>query len=174
MRSSRYYIRGSTRILSGPILFNVFFNDFFWVILIASSRNCADINALTSFAKSLEDIIKILEHEREAALTWFRNNRMIVNPNKFETILLNKSKSSHFEEITNIGNEKIETPSVVKLLGIEINNKLNFTNHINTICRSAANQLNALIRLRHFLKIEERKALIQSFLLSNFTYCPLA
>ena len=99
---------------------------------------------------------------------------MIVNPNKFETILLNKSKSSHFEEITNIENEKIETPSVVKLLGIEINNKLNFTNHINTICRSAANQLNALIRLRHFLKIEEGKALIQSFLLSNFTYCPLA
>ena len=28
----------------------------------------------------------------------------------------------------------------VKLLGIEIDDKLNFNNHINTICRSAANQ----------------------------------
>ena len=51
--------------------------------------------------------------------------------------------------------------------------KLNFNNHISTICRSAANQLNALIRLRHFLGIEERKTLIQSFVLSNFNYCPL-
>ena len=57
---------------------------------------------------------------------------------------------------------------------IEIDNKLNFNNHINTICRSAANQLNALLRLRHVLGIEERKALIQSFALSNFNYGPLA
>ena len=61
----------------------------------------------------------------------------------------------------------------LRFLRIEIDNKLNFNNHINTICRSAANQLNALIRLRHFLETKERKALIQSFVLSNFNYCPL-
>ena len=48
--------------------------------------------------------------------------------------------------------------------------KLNFNNHINTIYRTSANPLNALIRLRRFLGIEERKALIQSFVLSNFIY----
>ena len=48
--------------------------------------------------------------------------------------------------------------------------KLNFNNHINTIYRTSANQLNALIRLRRFLGIEERKALIQSFVWSNFIY----
>ena len=73
----------------------------------------------------------------------------------------------------NIGNEKIESLSAIKLLGIEIDDKLNFNNHINTICRSAANQLNALMRLRRFLGLEDRKALIQSFVLSNFNYCPL-
>ena len=62
----------------------------------------------------------------------------------------------------------------VKLLGTEVDDKLSFNNHINTICRSAANQLNALIRLRRSLGIGERKALIQSFALSNFNYCPLA
>ena len=68
----------------------------------------------------------------------------------------------------NIRNEKIESLSAVKLLGIEMDHKLNFNNHINIICRSAANQLNALIRVRNFLGTEERKALIQSFVLSNF------
>ena len=95
------------------------------------------------------------------------------NPNKFQAILLNKSKSIHVKATMNIGNEKIESLHAIKLLGIEIDNKLNFNNHINTICRLAANQLNALISLRRFLGTEERKALIQSFVLSNFNYYSL-
>ena len=95
---------------------------------------------------------------------------MIVNPNKFQAILLNKSKSTHYKDTMNIGNEKIESLCVVKLLKIEIGNKFNFNNHINTICRSAADQLNVFIGLKRFLGTEERKVLIQNFVLSNFNY----
>ena len=103
-------------------------------------------------------------------MTWFSNNKMIVNPNKFQAILLNKSKSTHVKDTMNIGNEKIESLSVVKLLKIEIGNKFNFNNHINTICRSAADQLNVFMGLKRFLGTEERKVLIQNFVLSNFNY----
>ena len=115
-------------------------------------------------------LLKKLEHECDAALTWFKNNKMMVNPNKFQAILLNKSKSTHVKDTMNIGNEKIESLSVVKLLKIEIGNKFNFNNHINTICRSAADQLNVFIGLKRFLGTEERKVLIQNFVLSNFNY----
>ena len=74
----------------GPIHFNIFFSDFNYVILIASAHNYADDNTLTSCGKTLEDFM-ILEHECEVVLTWFRNNKMMVNPNKFQTILLNKT-----------------------------------------------------------------------------------
>ena len=50
----------------------------------------------------------------------------MVNPNNFQAILLNKRMSTHVKESMNIGNEKIESLSAVKLLGIEIDNKLNF------------------------------------------------
>ena len=33
----------------------------------------------------------------------------------------------------------------VKLLGLQLDNKLNFNLHISNICKSAANQLNALV-----------------------------
>ena len=100
---------------------------------------------------------------------------MMVNHNKFQIILLNKSKSTHVKAKMNIGNGEIESLSLsaVKLLGIKIDDKLNFNNHTNTIGRSAVNQLNALIRLRRFLGIEQRKALIQSFVLSNSNFCLL-
>ena len=45
--------------------------------------------------------------------------------------------------------------------------------HIDKICLKSANQLNALVRLKRFLGNEERKVLINSFVLSNFNYCPL-
>ena len=87
----------------------------FSVILIASAHNCADDNTLTSFGKTLEDLIKKLEHECEVSLIWFRNNKMMVNPNRFQAILLNKSKSTQFKATMNIGDEKIEFLSAVKL-----------------------------------------------------------
>ena len=83
----------------------------FSVILIASAHNYADENTLTNFGKTLEDLIKKLEHECEVALTWFMNNNMIVNPNKFQAILLNKSKYTHVKATMNIGSEKIESLS---------------------------------------------------------------
>ena len=110
---------------------------------------------------------------------WFRNNKMMGNPNKFQAILLNKSKSIHVKATMNIGNEKIESLHAIKLLGIEIDNKLNFNNHINTICtnvqitivvaRSPANQLNALIRLRCFFRIgREKKSTHSEFCIIKF------
>lgn len=75
--------------------------------------------------------------------------------------MLHKCYSTHTKETMNIGNKKIKSLSSAKLLGIEIDNKLNFNNHIKyTIWRSAANQLITLIRLRHFLEMEKRKLLI--------------
>ena len=72
-----------------------------------------------------------------------------------------------------IGNKAVKVKSSVKLLGVHIDAELNFSLHIANICRSDANQLNALIRLRKFLGFEEKKVLINSYFYSNFNYCPL-
>ena len=63
--------------------------------------------------------------------------------------------------------------SSVKLLGLQLDDKLNFNLHISHICKSAANQLNALIRLKKFMNFEEKKILINSYFMANFNYCPL-
>ena len=70
--------------------------------------------------------------------------------------------------------EKVKSASSVKRLGIHIDYQLNFNNHINKLCKSAGNQLNALTRLKLFLGRKERVLLVNSFIYSNFDYCPLA
>ena len=40
-------------------------------------------------------------------------------------------------------------------------------------CKSVSNQLKTLIRLKHVLRFEERKMLVNAFVMSSFNYCSL-
>ena len=84
-----------------------------------------------------------------------------------------KKKQNLTAEYISIDQKNIKTSSSVKPLGVHINDKLNFGLHITKICRSAANQFLALIRLRMFLNFEGKKTLINSYFYLNFNYCPL-
>ena len=56
---------------------------------------------------------------------------------------------------------------------VEVASSVKFNLHISNICKSASKQLNALMRLKCSLGFQERKVLINSFILSNFNYYPL-
>ena len=98
---------------------------------------------------------------------------MTVNPDKFQVIILDKRGSDNTNIELKIGNEKIKSTSSVKLLGVHIDDKPNFNHHVNKLCKSAGNQLNALTRLKSFLGLKERVILVNSFIYSNFDYCSL-
>ena len=67
-----------------PILFNAFLNDLFYDIENASIHNFADDNTLSSFTKTVKDLINALKEETQVAINWFFSNNMIVNPHKFK------------------------------------------------------------------------------------------
>ena len=67
----------------GPILFNCFFNDFFYFIEKASAHNFADGNTLSKIEETIQNLIALLETESNTAIEWFQNNNMVVNPGKF-------------------------------------------------------------------------------------------
>ena len=73
---------------------------------------------------------------------------MIVNPDKFQLILLQKSTKKVIQEKLQIDNNEIESDNSVTLLGITIDNRLSFDDHISKLCNKAAMQLNAVFRLK--------------------------
>ena len=129
-----------------PVLFSCFFNDFYYFIENDKVHNFADDNTLITFGQNVCNLISVLESESNIAIDWFQTNKMIVNPGKFQSIIIDKKKQDHTKEAFEIGDKVIEASHSVKLLGVQIDDKLNFNPHITNICRSAANQLNALIR----------------------------
>ena len=78
-------------------------------------------------------------------INWFNSNDMIVNPDKFQAIIINRHKKGDQMYSLNINNTQIETSSEVNLLGIEIDNNLSFNNHIHNLTKTAAGQLNVEI-----------------------------
>ena len=60
-----------------PLLFNIFINDFFLFLQEASVCNLADDNSLSAHAKSLLQVISILERETISLLEWFRINSIV-------------------------------------------------------------------------------------------------
>ena len=155
----------------GPLLFNLSINDLFFFILIASVHNFADDNTLSAFAENVSKLINILQSESEVINDWLKENQMMVNPDKFHVIIIDKKKGDHTNENVVVDNKQIKTVPSVELLVVQLDDKLNFSSH--NIYKSAANQLNALIRLQKFLSLQEKKISINSYFMANFNYCPL-
>jgi len=124
-------------------------------------------------ANNIEDLLKILQEESELAVKWFRDNNMIVNPDKFQAIILQKGNKEHENKTLAIENIEISTTKSVELLGLTIDDRLTFEEHISTLCKRASLQLNAISRLQKYMNQKEKEAIINSFIYSNFNYCPL-
>ena len=167
----------------GPILFNLFINDLFYFIYTANLHNYADDSTLSSFANTIPNLINILKQETNTAISWLTNNNMIANPEKFHCIILTKNKADTSEIEVRISDKVIKSEPNVKLLGVTIDNKINFDLRVSNICKKASAQLNALCRLRKIFIFQGKirsntkevltSLLIQSFVFANFNYCPL-
>ena len=66
--------------------------DFLYCILVVSSHNYIDENTLSSFAKIIKNLLSSLEPDSEIAISWLKDNQMVVNPHKFQPIIFNKHK----------------------------------------------------------------------------------
>ena len=59
------------------------------------------------------------------------------------------------------------------VLRIQIDNKLNFENHIKSLCNKVSQKLGALQRISNMLDTQKKNLLFNSIIKSQFSYCPL-
>ena len=64
-------------------------------------HNFADDNILSSQGETVFKLIDMLESESNIAIDWFTKNEMIINPDKFQTIILDKKKSNLKHSVDN-------------------------------------------------------------------------
>ena len=71
-----------------------------------------------------------------------------------------------------ISNSNVSNEQKVKLLGINLESRLNFDYHVNTLLNEANKKYHALARLCNYMNTNKRRILMKAFITSQFWYCP--
>jgi len=154
----------------GPLLFNIYINDLFFLLKDIDVCNFADDTSPYVCDMDIQIVLNKLEINSDLALSWFENNYMKLNTDKCH-LLVSGHKAE--EMFVKIGGDLLWEKKSVKLLGITIDSALNFNQHIHEICSKANRKLSALSRICRFLNFRKRRLLFKSFIESQFKYCPL-
>ena len=155
----------------GPLLFNIFLNDLFYVKMNCEIANYADDNHLY-YAHHCDLALKnTLEVDTNSAIDWFVNNYMDANPHKFQSIVLGGKRETSFS--VSVQENLILPTDNIRVLGVTLDDHLKFDAHITNICIAASRQINALKRLSKYLNERSRVLIYKSFISSNFNYCPV-
>ena len=154
----------------GPLLFNVFINDIFWFANRTKICNYADDTTIFACHPDLDNIIKQLEEDSTVIVKWFSDNFLKLNDDKCRLMIFG-GKST--EATVTIGNSKINESDYEKLLGVTFDKKLSFKKHVEDLYKKANQKLHALARLSNYIDPIKSEILMNSFIRSQFNYCPL-
>ena len=100
----------------------------------------------------------VVEGVAERLTLWFRNNCVKVNPDKFHLLL--SDKKSHQVDICN---KKFSSTCSEKFLGIKIDNKLTFEEHVEGLCEKASQKVSAAARILSLMRFEQRQRIVHNF-----------
>ena len=95
----------------GPILFNIFINDLLLWISNSELLNFADENTIYATENTTEELIS---KSSQVAIDWFVSNEIIVNPYKFQAIVVKRNKKMKDSYSLNIKQEVINSENSVK------------------------------------------------------------
>ena len=153
----------------GPLLFNIYINDIFYFVSKSDIANYADDNTPYSVEATIDALLNTLEDDTDTLIQWFSDNYLKLNADKCHLLISNNSK----DICINVEDEVIECENSVKLLGVTIDNKLTFKDHVSNICKKASQKLHVLARISNYMSQDKLRVLMKAFIESQFGYCPL-
>ena len=154
--------------LLGPLLFNIFLNDLNFAGKIPSLRLYA--NDTKTYASD-RDIITLeisLNQDVNILVTWFTQNYLIVNSIKTQGMLL--GSHTHVPEFF-IGDTKVELANSLKILGVTIDNKSTYCEHISNMLKKVYAKIGVLRRLKRLMPHNVSLSLYKAYLLPHSEYC---
>ena len=93
---------------------------------------------------------------------------MKVNTGKSHLLLSGDSRATAI-----VDNSYIESEDEQVLLGITTDSNPTFENHVCSICKKASQKLNALARITPYMNRQKQRAIVKSFVTSQFSYSQL-
>ncbi|KAL9985372.1 hypothetical protein ACROYT_G007767 [Oculina patagonica] len=154
--------------LLGPLLFNIFINDLNFVVQGASLRLYVDDTTTYASDTNTAALELSLNQDLQKLSSWFSSNHLSINHNKTQTMLLGKSSD---QPVFHLGGSPIDIKDSLKILGVLIDNKLSFKEHISAVLTKVYAKIGALRRLKRLVPADVALLLYKAYILPHMEHC---
>ena len=93
-------------------------NDPLLWISNSEMLNFEDDNTISVAENTIEGLISTVEKESQAAINWFVSNKIIINPDIFQAMVVEKNNKMKDSYSLNTNQEVIYSENCVTLLGV--------------------------------------------------------
>jgi hypothetical protein len=129
----------------GPLLFTLYINDIGNVVSSSDHLLYADDAKIYKIIKTVDDCCKLQEDINSIA-AYCDNNQLFLNPDKCNIITFTRNRNPILH-MYSLNNQQLNRVDKIRDLGVIIDNKLTFHDHIDTIVQRAYKQLGFLLRV---------------------------
>jgi len=124
----------------GPLFFLLFINDLAYLLQGLSSKLFADDTTIYSSGPDLDSVVKDFQARIKPLSTWCSLNRLDINWSKTFVMFVTKERVS-LPSSVDLNGVSVSVVTEFKLLGVTLDNKLNFDKHISIVCRQINSKL---------------------------------
>ena len=137
----------------------------------------ADDTNITISGSSLADLEQNINLELLNLHCWLKANKLSLNVAKTEFMVIGSRQKllteSHNEINIKLEDQVISTVDHAKSLGLIIDNRLSWSNHVNDLCKKVTSAIGALRRIRPLISQSTAVLIYNSLIQPHFDYCSL-
>ena len=156
----------------GPLLFLLYINDLPFASFLLT-KLYADDTCFIFSAPSLHELQLVVNREMMKIQTWMFSNKLSINYSKTNYMLMYRNAVPEPFELF-INNNRIERVDCIDYLGIKIDDKLNWKNHIRYIEGKLSSACGAIYRLRDKVNQECLRSFYFAHIYFHLQYAILA
>lgn len=126
-----------------------------------------------SSAPMVQNALKQLESAIDRVSSWMEINRLKINRQKTEFLVLGTSRNREKAAVRdiNVGNSTINRSSCAKNLGIMIDESLSLDQQVHEVVKTCRFLLRELWHIRKYLTVETAKTIVHATVISRLDFC---
>ena len=154
----------------GPILFLLYINDLYCISKDVALIMYADDTNVFVKGTNLIDTCNIMNQELRKLAEWFRTNQLSLNISKTNFMIFSNNNIGTQCDIK-INDLQLERVTSTKFLGVVIDEKLSWKDHISFVNSKISKCIGILYKVRNIFGTRWRIKLYNSFILPYINYC---
>lgn len=158
----------------GPLLFIIYINDLPNISQLARYILYADDANIIITGDTIQEVHEKFNIVSNALIQWVRDNELLLNVRKTNYMIFTNRRHVDLSNVCfKMGETPIERSSVARFLGVLIDDKLTWNQHIMAVRHKMSRYIGSIFRIKHMLPMRCRLLTYNSLVMSHLNYCSL-